>query len=142
MARSGRPDPTKPRPKVLKLCLTGETLWQVVDGALSFDPSWPANLSDDQADAVDSLVDELRDWLDVASELSYKEKRQAGKELAEHVKRLAGLGLFIGTRDRYMLLTGGVSDTPFSWRGFEIEFQPMTEAQLADEDGTPLTGQQ
>jgi hypothetical protein len=85
----------------------------------------------------------LRDWLDVASELSYKEKRQAGRELAEHVKRVASLGLFIGTRDRYMLLTGGASDdAPFSWRGFDLDFQRITEAQLADEDGTPLPGQE
>lgn len=137
------PDPTKPKSEVLKLCLTGEALWQVLDGTLSFNPSWPADLSDDQADAVDSLVDALRDWLNVASELSYKEKRQAGKELTENVNRLASLGLFIGTRDRYMLLTGGASDDPpFSWRGFDIEFHTMKEAQLVNEDGTPLPKQQ
>jgi hypothetical protein len=54
---------------------------------------------------------------------------------------LAELELFIGTRDRYMLLTGGVSDDPSRWRGFEIQFQTLREAQLANADGTPLFGQ-
>ena len=131
-------DPTKPRPKILKLCLTGEALWESVNGAHSFYPYYPAGLNDDQADAVDSLLDDLRDWMDVASELSYKEGRQAAKTLGEHVKRLADVGLFVGTRDRHMLLTGGISAEPSSWRGFDIEFQPVTDAQLADADGAPL----
>ena len=76
--------------------------------------------------------------MDVASELSYKEGRQAAKALGEHVKRLADVGLFVGTRDRHMLLTGGISAEPSSWRGFDIEFQPVTDAQLADAEGTPL----
>jgi hypothetical protein len=132
-------DPTKPTPKILKLSLTGETLWQVLDGALSFNPYWPTSLSDEQGDAIDNLLDELRDWLDVASELSYKEKRQAVKVLDEHMKRLGDVGLFVGIRDRHMLLTGGVSDDPFSWRGFDVEFQPVAEAQLVDPDGKPVT---
>ena len=42
-----------------------------------------------------------------------------------------------------MLLTGGASDDPpFSWRGFDIEFHTMKEAQLVNEDGTPLPKQQ
>jgi hypothetical protein len=132
------PDPAKPTPKILKLCMTGEDLWQSVNGAHSFYPSYPAGLNDDQADAVDSLLDELRDWLDVADEFSYREGRQASRELGEHIKRLAGLGLFVGTRNRHMLLTGGVSAEPSSWRGFEIEFQPVTKAQLANADRMPL----
>jgi hypothetical protein len=131
------PDPTKETPKLLKLGLTGEALWETVNGAYSFCPAYPAGLNDDQADAVDSLLDGLSDWLDVASELSYKESRQAAKTLGEHIKRLAEAGLFVGTRDRHMLLAGG-SAQPSSWRGFEIEFQPVTEAQLVNTEGTPL----
>jgi hypothetical protein len=132
------PDPTKPTPKILKLCLTGEVLWQLVNRACSFHPSWPGGLSDDQADAVDSLLDELSDWIDVASELSYKEGRQAARKLGEHIKRLGEVGLFVGIRDRHMLLTGGVSAEASSWRSFEIEFQPVTDAQFADAEGKPL----
>jgi hypothetical protein len=132
------PDPTKPTPKTLKLCLTGEVLWQSVNGACSFHPSWPGGLSDDQADAVDSLLDELRDWIDVASELSYREGRQAARTLGEHIKRLGEVGLFVGIRDRHMLLTGGVSAESSSWRRFEIEFHPVTDAQFADAEGKPL----
>jgi hypothetical protein len=132
------PDPAKPPSKALRLSLTGEDLWQSVSGAYSFWPSYPVGLNDDQADAVDGLLDELRDWLDAASELSYKEQRQAARELGEHIKRLASLGLFVGTMNRHMLLTGGTLGEPTSWRGFDIEFQPITETLLANADGTPL----
>jgi hypothetical protein len=132
-------DPTKPMPKILKLCLTGETLWESLSGAFSFYPSYPAGLNDDQADAVDDLLDELRDWLDVANELSYREGRSAARELSRHIKRLAQLGLYVGTRTRYLLLTGGTSTETSSWRSFDIEFQPATEGQFVDADGRPLT---
>lgn len=131
-------DPTKPTPKVLKLCLTGEDLWQSVNGAHSFYPTWPPGLNHEQAEAVDSLLDDLRDWMDIAGELSFKEGRQAIRTLGEHIKELASLSLFVGTRTRHLLLTGGVSAEPSSWRAFDIQIQTITEAQLADADGTPF----
>lgn len=131
------PDPTKPASKLLKLCLTGEALWESVSGAYSFNPSYPAGLNDDQADAVDSLLDELRDWLDAGTDLSYREGRRAARELGERVKELAEVGLFVGTRDRHLLLTGGVSE-PSSWRSFDIEFHSATEVQFVDSNGKPL----
>jgi hypothetical protein len=126
------PDPTKPTPKVLKLCITGEDLWYAFDGASSFNPRWPAGLSDEQGDAVDALLDELRDWMDIADELSFAEKRRAGKGLEEHILRLASVGLLVGTRERYLLLTGGVSGDPSSWRSVDIEFHPADKARLGD----------
>lgn len=132
------PDPTKPAPRLFKLCRTGEDLWQSLSGAYSFYPSYPGDLNHDQADEVDSLLDLLRDWLDVAAELSYKEQRHVSRELDEHINRLAELGLLVGARPRHLLLTGGVSAEPLQWRSFDIEFQPVTEAQLRNADGTPL----
>src|ERR1019366_4166313 len=132
------PDPTKPAPKLLTLCRTGEDLWQSISGAYSFYPSYPGGLNDDQADVVDGLLDLLRDWLDVASELSSKEQREASRGLTEHINRLAEIGLFVGTRARYLLLTGGASAEPSQWRSFDIEFQPVTEAKLRNANGTPL----
>lgn len=132
------PDPTKPAPRLLQLCRTGEDLWESLSGAYSFDPSYSDGLNDDQADEIDSLLDLLRDWLDVAAELSYKEQRHASRELTEHINRLAELGLLVGVRPRHLWLTGGVSAEPSQWRSFDIEFQPTTEAHLRNADGTPL----
>lgn len=132
------PDPTKPTSRLLKLCRTGEDLWQSLSGAYSFYPSYPGDLNDDQADAVDSLLDLLRDWLDVAAELSHREQRQVSRGLTEHIDRLAELGLLVGTRARHLLLTGGVAAEPSQWRSFDIEFQPVAEDQLRNADGTPL----
>jgi hypothetical protein len=134
------PDPARPAPGDFTLCLTGEHLWQAVSGSYSSRSSYPPGLTDDQADAVDSLLDELHDWLNVASEMSHKEQRQAVRSLGEHIKRLAGLGLFVGTRTRHMLLTGGPAE-PSPWSSFDIQVQRIREAQLADADGTPLVNE-
>jgi hypothetical protein len=117
-------DPTRPTPKVLRLCLTGEALWEAVNGSHSFWPSYPSGLTRDQGDAIAALLDELRGWMDIASELSYTEGRQAIDALTVYTKRLGELGLFIGTRVRHMLLTGGVSSGETAWRGFDIQFCP------------------
>jgi len=130
------PDPTKPAPKHLRLCLTGEDLWQSLSGADSLNTSYPGGLNDDQADAVDSLLDLLRDWGDV--DLSYKEQRQVTRELTDHINRLAELELLVGTRTRHLLLTSGPSAGPPQWRSIDIRFQPVTDAQLSNADDTPL----
>lgn len=132
------PDPTRPTAGVLKLCLTGEVLWEMFDGVYSFKPSWPGDLDEEQGEAVDALLDDLSVWLDVTSELSYRQRRQAGKEVGEHIKALAGLGLFVGAAVRHMLLTGGVYDESSSWRMLDIQIQRVTDAELANADGTPL----
>jgi HNH endonuclease len=126
------PDPTKPTPKLFKLCITGEDLWAAFDGTASFNSRWPAGLTDEQGDAVDALLDELRDWMDIADELSFREKRRVGKDLGEHVLRLASVGLLVGTRERYLLLTGGVSGYSSSWRTIDIAFFPVNEARAGD----------
>jgi hypothetical protein len=129
-ARSGSirliPDPTKPTPKLLTVCVTGETLWSHLSGSHSFNPSWPGSLDDAQGDAV----------ADVATEMSYSEGRSAAKELGERLKELVGLGLFVGVRQRHLMLAGGASE-PTRWRSFDIQFQRVTEADLAHENRTP-----
>lgn len=64
--------------------------------------------------------------------------RNAGRSLGEHFKALAEAGYFVGARKRFLLLTGGVSSEPSSWRSVDIEIQPVASALLADEDGSPL----
>jgi hypothetical protein len=135
------PDPTRPTPNVLKLCLTGQALWEAFEGSMSFYPSSPEGLNDEQGEAVDALFDDLSDWIHVASELSYRERRQAGKSIGEHIRALAGIGLFVGARARYMLLTGGVYDDSSSWRTCDIQVQRVAEAELAEADGTPFAAE-
>jgi hypothetical protein len=125
-------DRTKPTPKSLKLCMTGEDLWYTIEGSMGFNPRWPAGLTDEQGDAVAELLDELRDWMDAADDLSYQDKRHAGKRLEEHILRLAGVGLLVATRQRHLLLTGGVSGDSSPWRIVDIEFQPADKARLGD----------
>jgi hypothetical protein len=131
------PDPNKPTPRVLKICYNGELLWEHLCASYSFYPEWPEGLNDEQGEAVTVLLDELRDWLDIAKELSYAEGRKAAKGLGESVSELARLGIFTGVRDHNMLLVGGEGE-PTTWRSFDIELQRVVEATLAEQDGTPV----
>lgn len=129
------PDPAYPIPKVLNLCMTGTQLWNVMQGAHMMYPSWPSNLTEDQHDLVADFLDNVRDWMDVDSfEDSYKVGRDAAKHLSEQIRGLNEAGLFVGARRRHCLLTGGVSD-PSPWLVFDIEFCPISEANLVDREG-------
>jgi hypothetical protein len=130
-------DPTKPTPKVLTACFSGDVLWSHLSGSYSFYPSWPDDLDDAQGQAVATLLDYLRDWLDVASEMSYTEAHGAAKEVGEHIRELLGLGIVIGVRRRHLLLAGGVDAEPSSWRSFDIQFNRVSEVQRTNKDGTP-----
>ena len=43
------PDPAKASPQILKLCISGEDLWQSANGGCSFSPSYPAGFNEEQA---------------------------------------------------------------------------------------------
>jgi hypothetical protein len=130
-------DPTKPTPKVLTACLSGDALWSHLSGSYSFYPSGPDDLDDAQGEAVATLLDYLRDWLNVASEMSYTQAHAAAKEAGEHIRELLGLGIVIGVRPRYLLLAGGVDTEPSPWRAFDVQFNRVSEVQRANKDGTP-----
>jgi hypothetical protein len=132
------PDPAYPIPTVLNLCMTGTQFWNVMQGAHMMYPSWPSNLAEDQNDLVADFLDDVRDWMDVgAFEDSFKVGRDAAKHLSEQIKELNEAGLFVGARRRHCMMTGGVSD-PSPWVVFDVEFQPISEASLVDEDGQPV----
>jgi len=128
-------DPAYPIPKILKLCMTGTQLWHVMQGAYAFYPAWPSNLTEDQNDLIAAFLDNLRDWMDVTTfEDSYQTGRNAAKHLDEQIKELNQAGLFIGARRRHCLLAGGVQ-APSPWLVFDVEFQPIRDADLVDESG-------
>lgn len=133
------PDPTKPVEKNLKLFLNGSKFWHFVDGARGFYPSWVSGLSDEDEDRIAHFLDDLRDWIDICSDVdSFTAKRDAARALGEHIKELAEAGFFVGARERFMLLTGGIDEQPWPWRVLDIEVQPVADAQVVDGDGTPL----
>lgn len=133
------PDPTRPVSKVLRLFLTGTSFWNFVDGSNAFYPSWPDGLSEEQNDLVADFFDDLRDWIDVSSDLdTFRARRDAAKALSEHMKALGRAGLFVGARERFLLVTGGISAEPSTWRAVDVEIQPMGLAQIVDANGNPI----
>ena len=132
------PDPTRPTKKMLKLVISGTELWHFVDGAYAFYPCWPSGLSDEHEDLIATLFDNVRDWIDISGDLSFGEKRNASRSLNGNIEELAEAGFVVGVRERFLLLTGGVSQEPSSWRAVEIEVQPFSAMQLIDADGKPV----
>lgn len=132
------PDPTRPPKKMLKLFISGTELWHFFDGALSFLPRWPSGLSDEHEDLIAGFFDNLRDWNDISGDLdSYRAKRDACRSIDGNIEELAKAGFIVGARERFLLLTGGVSQEPSSWRAVEIEVQPFSAMQLRDADDKP-----
>jgi hypothetical protein len=69
--------------------------------------------------------------------MSYTEAHEAAKEVEERIRKLLGLGIVTGVRPHYLLLAGGVDAEPSPWGSFDIQFHRVSEAQRANEDGTP-----
>jgi hypothetical protein len=132
------PDPAHPMSKTLTVCMTGNTLWNIAQGSMSMSPSWPDGLSEEQQDLIAALLDELSDWIDVASmENNYRAGRDAAKALGEYIKDLHTANLLVGARRRYLLLTDGWQE-PSRWRSLDIEIQPLGMAQVIDEKGAQI----
>jgi hypothetical protein len=51
-----------------------------------------------------------------------------------YIKTLHTASLLVGARRRYLLLTGGWQE-PSRWRALDIEIQPLSVAQIVDENG-------
>lgn len=133
------PDPLRPTPKALKVFTTGSALWRFVEGSMAFYPSWPNGLREEHEDLIADFLDDLRDCNDVVDHLdSFRAKRDAARELGDHIKCLAEAGFLVGARERFCLLTGGVQEEPSPWRVLDIEVQPAAAVQLVNADGTPL----
>jgi len=117
--------------------MTGSAIWDFAQGAMAFYPSWPGSLRE-QRDLVAAFLDDLRDWIDVASmNDSYQAGRDAAKHLANHVKALNEASLLIGVRERHCLLAGGPQE-PSPWRVLDIEIQPLSIAQVVDSEGAVI----
>ncbi len=130
------PDPARPPEKLLKLFITGTEFWHFVDGAYAFYPSWPSGLGDEDEDLIVAFFDNLRDWIDISGDLhTMSAKRDACRSLNENIESLAKAGFVVGARDRYLLLTGGISEEPWPWRALDVEVQPFSATQLVDADG-------
>lgn len=67
----------------------------------------------------------------------YQVGRDAAKNLNEQIKAIIETSMPIGVRKRHCLLTGGVGE-PSPWTVHDMEFQPLSIAEIADKDGTPI----
>jgi hypothetical protein len=133
------PDRAYPAPKALQVITTGDALWRLVDGARSFYPAWPDNISDEHQELIDTFLDEVDGWMNVAGDLdSFGARREASRALGEHIKGLAEAGFLVGANERHLLLVGGINEEPWPWRGVDIQVHSAADIQFSDADGNSL----
>ena len=98
---------------VLSHMKTGRDLWPILSGCLGWLPhDEPDDCTDEEQDLIDGVVQALRDWSDISSDIEFSRSsvRDAQRSITAALDELAqnGLCLYAGSKDDYPL-TGGPS---------------------------------
>jgi hypothetical protein len=110
-------------------------LLRFVDGSNAFCSSWPDQLSGGQRDRVFALFDDLREWINTSGDQnSAQVRRDISWAVDRHLHSLAKIGLAVGARERFLILTGGADAQPLPWRVTDIKVQAAIPAQMAPAD--------
>jgi hypothetical protein len=141
-AASGRitliPDPAFAQPRLLKLILRGNPLWNMIKETVSFEYAMPEGLPQETEDYIVEFLDLLQGYCDIAAEIdSVRQARDAQKDIETHINGLAERGCIVGAYLRRMLLCDAAGATP--WPMLRVEVQPFSEAGLRDGDGKHVT---
>lgn len=126
------PDPAQPACRSFRLFTAGPALLRFVDGSNAFCSLWPDQLSDVQRDRVSAFFGDLQDWINTSGDRgSAQARRDISRAVNGHLQGLAGAGLAVGARERFLILTGGRDAQPLPWRVTDIKVQAVMPAQIA-----------
>jgi len=126
------PDLARPARRSFRLFTAGPALLRFVDGSNAFCSLWPDQLSDVQRDRVSGFFGDLRDWISTPGDQnSAQARRDISRAVDGDLQNLAGAGLAVGARERFLILTGGRDGQPLPWRVTDIKVQPVMPAQTA-----------
>lgn len=135
------PDPLYPQPKVLKLILNGNMLWNMIKESVAHEYAMPGDLSEDDEELVVDFLDLVKDLMDISQDLvSVRENRDAEKMILAHMNRLIERDLIVGAYVRHLLYQDGHESGPMPWPMLRVEVQRAKDAELADENGTRYPG--
>jgi hypothetical protein len=116
---------------------SGRDLWPILSECLGwFDHVEPDNCTDDEQDLIDGVIQTLRDWSDISSDIDFSRAsvRDAQRSITALLGELAekGLALYAGQKDNYPF-GGGSSPLLGSFAIFKV-------ARLAEGPDTPPSG--
>lgn len=132
------PDPLYPQPKLLKVILNGNMLWNMIKESVTHEYAMPGDLSEDDEVLVVDFLDLVKDLMNISPHIdSVRENRDAEKMIFEHMNRLIERGLIVGAYVRHMLYQDGHESGPMPWPMLRVEVQRAKEAAITDEKGTP-----
>lgn len=121
------PDPDRPACQSFRLFTAGSALLRFVDGSNAFCSFWPDQLSGGQRDRVSAFFGDLRECINTSSD---QDSAQARGDISQtvdgHLHSLAGVGLAVGARERFLILTGGRDARPLPWRVTDIKVQAVS----------------
>jgi hypothetical protein len=89
---------------------TGDQVWDVVHGSLGYQYALPEDLTDDQADIVDSTVQQLIEWGEISEDVALQglpKVREAKRSMQDRIDELASAGFLLLGGARVGPLAGG-----------------------------------
>ncbi len=106
---------------------SGADLWSLIASAWSFLPSYSEeNRTDAEIEQLISMLDELKDWMDIASSLeSLKEQRDARRRMDEILEECVNSGYFLYSRKIRVQSSTGMNHSPMVWWQAEIRAVPI-----------------
>jgi hypothetical protein len=123
-------------PVQLALLASGRAVWEVVAGSHSFSRGSLLDDSDPEAsDLADEFLDDATEYGEVSQDISdsVRSIRQAEREFAEWLDRLAQRGLVVYGGRRRLLLQGGVGPPSHWWQAI---LQVVRVSDLAAQEPT------
>lgn len=106
---------------------SGADLWSLISSARSLLPSYSEeNRTDAEIDQLLSTLDELKDWMDIASSLeSLKEQRDARRRMDEILEECVNSGYFLYSRKIRVQSSTGMNHGRMAWWQAEVRAVPV-----------------
>lgn len=101
--RNAKDVPTK-----LDLILNGRQLFQLASGCHAAYNDYESDLSDEEADLVSGLLDDLIDWVGFTHDMGVGSAMKVERDLGEQIDRLAQAGFLVFAAKEKQRLEGGV----------------------------------
>jgi hypothetical protein len=124
-------------PVQLALLVSGRAVWEVVADSHSFRRgSIPDDSDPEASDLADAFLDDATEWGEASQVISdsVRSIRQAEREFAEWLDRLAQRGLVVYGGRRRLMLQGGVGPTSYWWEAMlqvvRVSDLPLRTQQL------------
>lgn len=131
--RNAKDVPTK-----LDLILNGRQLFQLASGCHAAYNDYESDLSDEEADLVSGLLDDLIDWVGFTNDMGVGSAMKVERDLSEQIDRLAHAGFLVFAAKEKQRLEGGVG-LPSNFYALHITVTRATSSRIVAADAPTST---